>query len=580
MRQFPHLKRNHRSGNWVYFRRFPVAAQATTGQTFFERSLRTADKRRLFEPWNAAHCEFETIVAKAALSPGAIDASPSRRSRPLLNELWEVPRWDGNLESTKLPLALQIERVREAVANSGTRQRYERAQRLLNDPSMRDDDANFRAECDLVGACGRPRAWLIHSPQLQALTSDILSDAGLSVPAWHATLFSVERMVEAELRSVLEAEERWRMYDFSDMPSTAPAIAGNVTLAPNGQPFVTLDELVQRYAAATRKPIKTVSKLRMVARYIQELHGGRTEINSINKNLLVELQTKAFTVPARLSREERSLTFPEIVERAKCIDERRSRLTPQAIRSWFNLLGGCFNWAVATDLLERNPTTGIKPKSNPLTIRLREAFNHDDLISLFSSEKSCGPHEPEKYWIPLIGLYTGARLNEIGQLMRSDIDIGVIPHLRITDQTDIAGATKRLKNASSRRIVPIHPNLITLGFLDYVRGESSYRLFPKLPHDGIYEPTKAYSQWFGRHLRSIGIVSKGKVFHSLRHTFKDACRKAGIEEEVHDALTGHSNLRNVGRSYGSKIPLSLLAAAVKKIDYGLQHKKFSQRTEQ
>jgi integrase len=65
---------------------------------------------------------------------------------------------------------------------------------------------------------------------------------------------------------------------------------------------------------------------------------------------------------------------------------------------------------------------------------------------------------------------------------------------------------------------------------------------------------------------AIGITDARKVFHSFRHTFKCACRRAGISEEVHDALTGHRN-GSVGRSYGLGVPLTVLAEAMAKVGY-------------
>jgi predicted secreted Zn-dependent protease len=50
------------------------------------------------------------------------------------------------------------------------------------------------------------------------------------------------------------------------------------------------------------------------------------------------------------------------------------------------------------------------------------------------------------------------------------------------------------------------------------------------------------------------------------HAFKDACRPAGMNEEVHDALTGHSN-GGVGRSYGRGGPVVGLAAAMAYVAY-------------
>jgi len=48
------------------------------------------------------------------------------------------------------------------------------------------------------------------------------------------------------------------------------------------------------------------------------------------------------------------------------------------------------------------------------------------------------------------------------------------------------------------------------------------------------------------------IYDKGKVFHSFRHTFKDALRNSGVDEALSDALTGHSS-SSVGRHYGSRL---------------------------
>jgi hypothetical protein len=78
----------------------------------------------------------------------------------------------------------------------------------------------------------------------------------------------------------------------------------------------------------------------------------------------------------------------------------------------------------------------------------------------------------------------------------------------------------------------------------------------------------AWSKWFNRwrrvHLKIVGTDSR-KDFHSLRHTFKDMCRAAKVEEEVHDALSGNSfkgGGKGVGRRYGNGVPLQVLADAV------------------
>jgi integrase len=173
------------------------------------------------------------------------------------------------------------------------------------------------------------------------------------------------------------------------------------------------------------------------------------------------------------------------------------------------------------------------------------------------------------YWLPLIALYTGARLTEIGQLRVQDIkrELG-IDYFIITDEGEDAG----IKTESSRRWVPIHPELMRLGFIDYLakmRKAGSERLFPDIKPDRMGVLTGNWSKWWGRYMRNtIGIKDPRKVFHSFRHTFKDACLRAGIGQEIHDALTGHADGDNEGRSYGAgQHPLKPLAAALKKVRY-------------
>ncbi|KAA5602837.1 hypothetical protein [Blastochloris sulfoviridis] len=116
----------------------------------------------------------------------------------------------------------------------------------------------------------------------------------------------------------------------------------------------------------------------------------------------------------------------------------------------------------------------------------------------------------------------------------------------------------KLKARSSRRRVPIHPIMRDVGFLDFVamrRSDATSNtalLFPGLEPRGK-KATRweaAWSKWFSRWRRvHLGIVGddRRKDFHSPRHTFKDMCRAARIEEVVHDALTGHS-LEGVGEA--------------------------------
>ena len=111
-------------------------------------------------------------------------------------------------------------------------------------------------------------------------------------------------------------------------------------------------------------------------------------------------------------------------------------------------------------------------------------------------------------------------------------------------------------------------------FVDHARTSNgpSARLFPQLTPGSKGGFGEAFSKWFGRYKRSLGIDNENSVFHSFRHGFKDALRAAGVNEDVNDALTGHGGGNTVARGYGwddmvRRFGFSTLNAAVEKAQY-------------
>jgi len=175
-----------------------------------------------------------------------------------------------------------------------------------------------------------------------------------------------------------------------------------------------------------------------------------------------------------------------------------------------------------------------------------ERFRIEDLNKIFNpsayaifTTKNTGLKSDARHWIPLIGLYTGMRLEEIGQLTKDDIkNIGGVD---IIDVNRNGG--KQLKTAAAVRAIPIHQTLLDMGFLEYVKGLESKSLWPELKRtaNGFGNPV---SKAFIRHLEDVGVRKDGKdramVFHSLRDTFNNVCEtSSGITPEVRYTLMGH-----------------------------------------
>lgn len=230
-------------------------------------------------------------------------------------------------------------------------------------------------------------------------------------------------------------------------------------------------------------------------------------------------------------------------------------LSTASVQKHLTAIRSVLAWAVDNGLCEHNVAAGVKIREARMQPARRLPYDDKDLEILFSSTiytqgfrpRGGGAGGEAAFWLPLLALYTGCRLEELGQALVSDVvTLDGVTCLSIND----VDAGKQLKTASSRRIVPIHPELLRLGFSSYVACVSGeVHLFSDLKVSRYGKRTVEFSKWWGRWARKLGIGDERKVFHSFRHTFKAACRRAGIDEEKHDLLTGHQG-GGIGRTYG------------------------------
>ena len=155
----------------------------------------------------------------------------------------------------------------------------------------------------------------------------------------------------------------------------------------------------------------------------------------------------------------------------------------------------------------------------------RRAFNKDEMQKIFESAyySEATYNCAYQYWVPHLGAFTGARINEISQLAPDDVDQDKdgIWFIKITASGE--DKEKSIKNEESRRIIPVHQKLIDLGFIDYVKSQKEAKA------TNLFDINKAKadkfgkvpSEWFNqKYLRQyIGIEDKSVVFHSFRHRF-------------------------------------------------------------
>lgn len=222
-------------------------------------------------------------------------------------------------------------------------------------------------------------------------------------------------------------------------------------------------------------------------------------------------------------------------------------------------------------LLSKSPWTGIDIEFR--TTHKRRPWTDEELSLLFSQplhteywlpiEKKAG--RDAAYWIPLLGLFTGARVGELAQLQVSDVRIDrPVPVISITNEGD----AQRVKTKAGLRDVPIHSELIRLGFLNFVASvnvSSHKALWPDLPKR-LGKPGGYFSQWFGSYRELLGF-GKAPDFHCFRHTVRTQMAELGIQEPVIDMLLGHEITGSVGAKVYTHRGIKTLSDAIEGLHY-------------
>ena len=244
-------------------------------------------------------------------------------------------------------------------------------------------------------------------------------------------------------------------------------------------------------------------------------------------------------------------------------------------------------WSVNNGYCNSNPFTGMKIKQKKSPRDERDRFTEQELKEIFSKHNYLYYTKVEKdsyskYWVPLIGVFTGMRCGEICSLYLDNIKEitgnqrkkrWVIDIVEEPNRPD-----KRLKTQSSRRIVPIHDTLIDLGFIDFIKllkkDPERKRVFEELKYsEGTY--VRSISQfWNRRYLPLLGIKTDKNGFHSFRHSVIDHLKQQGVEPHFINELVGHSqgniDLDRYGKIYNPDI---LYNKCVKKIVYETSQKR-------
>lgn len=366
------------------------------------------------------------------------------------------------------------------------------------------------------------------------------------------------------------------------------------SIPPDAKQGMTLAELRVAFEKAqkSKRVVEKTHRANKVAfRALCEHFGESMQVAKIDRQTMAEFFDFLDTVPSHAEQRYKGKTLKQaIILEANAKEPRLMGHRTKA--NYHGRIVAIFEYAKELEIIEKNPASTktlqdrfhVEKKSGrpPFTVEEMNAIFKAPLFTGCEDDarawSKLGPNRPRRgrYWVPLLALFNGLRCNEACQLEASDVlTVEGVPCIRVTDETDDeegAGKGKSVKNSTSKSTIPIHPRLIEMGFLEFVKtrtvaGEGS-QLFPELPRNREGRYADIFSKWFRRFLTAAIPGRRVKAsFHSFRHSFRDAERRAKISPDIALRLGRWAAENTAANAYGEGFPLPLLRDELAKVDY-------------
>jgi integrase len=337
-------------------------------------------------------------------------------------------------------------------------------------------------------------------------------------------------------------------------------------------PSKTVENLIEAYEADKAPSWSGSSKKAVVPvfRVMRDLFAGR-ELAGVTRDDAREVMKLLEGLPLQLGnrKELRGLTIREAVEKARELT--LPTLSPKTINDGYLLhVASMFNWARKEQWVASNPFEGLRVFDPVDDAERRDPFTVEQLNALFRSPPwqrawQGGAKAPGAFWVPLLCLFHGLRNGEAAGLRVQDVgeeDGFVVLYIR-------PYGDKRLKTKEARGTLPVHPELLRMGFLGFVaerrEGEAEL-LFPEGTTNSRGQVAAKLGERFSGHVRKLGFTGRKLGMHSFRHNFEDRLRAAELPERTALALARRTEAGS-SSVYGQGLSARQKAAALAKISY-------------
>jgi len=340
---------------------------------------------------------------------------------------------------------------------------------------------------------------------------------------------------------------------------------------------------------------------------------GDMRLKEINANILRAFRDGPLrSLPAnsnRLPKDLRRSTMKEMVEALKADGRTWPLMSLDMQGERMQWLSRFFKWVhEKKEWISINPAAPLSGETGRSKAEMKEIkrerrnkvdedeegirlFSQDELTRIFGQQhykSGDGRHVnkpsywyPFQYWIPLLGLYAGCRIKEASQLHLDDVRLeSDVWCIDVNENT----ADKSIKNEQSKRLIPLHPKLIELGFLEYcerLRKLGYRRVFPDLTWaktDAKY--AKESIRKMSAMLLSLGMPRDNtNVFHNFRHNVNGMLSRVSISSlpyadaelklVIRYLIMGHIPGKSVNTKHYTHITMAEMYALVAGMQYDL-----------
>ena len=270
---------------------------------------------------------------------------------------------------------------------------------------------------------------------------------------------------------------------------------------------IRVDVLYQQYCNRAGVASNTRKKQQTITRYISELFG--------TKRMCDISRDEAFDIRSEI------LNLKGVGRGGKD----NKPVSPTLAISILKTISSFFKWCIGQGNIDYNPFDGLALNVD-VTREEVVPYSIEELRRLFEGEpfQKFTENSSSRYWLCVLGTYTGMRVGEIAQLEVGDVKISKDGRyfFDISTKSNAKNHTKTLKTPHSARVVPLCQRVIALGFdryLETIKKEKYDLLFPDLPLEIDTRRTTiaSFSTKFADYRQEVLNNNKRQTFHSLRH---------------------------------------------------------------